>query len=180
MRHSRVSCSFVDFPDPLKPRPSFTCNTASYLVSKIPPNHLEAMKVVIKQWTAVAAWRWDMPEDDVCGICRNPYDSTCSQCRYPGEECPLREFSITHRCNIVQLSNISVVMGECNHSFHMHCIIAWVRQESSQERCPMCRKRSSPKQIKNTSAKSSHYSLERKGRCRSYCSRYHNCGSLNL
>jgi hypothetical protein len=30
-------------------------------------------------------------------------------------------------------------MGECNHSFHMHCIVAWVRQETSQERCPMCR-----------------------------------------
>ncbi|RDI84282.1 hypothetical protein Vi05172_g5570 [Venturia inaequalis] len=33
------------------------------------------MKVTIKQWNAVAAWRWDMPEDDVCGICRNPYDT---------------------------------------------------------------------------------------------------------
>jgi hypothetical protein len=31
------------------------------------------------------------------------------------------------------------VLGECNHYFHMHCIIAWVRQEASQERCPMCR-----------------------------------------
>jgi anaphase-promoting complex subunit 11 len=95
------------------------------------------MRVVIEQWDAVAAWRWDMPEDDVCGICRNPYDSTCSQCRYPGEECPLRKSSklvypIVH-------SNGRTVMGECNHSFHMHCIVAWVRQESSQERCPMCR-----------------------------------------
>ncbi|TID13427.1 zinc ion binding [Venturia nashicola] len=78
------------------------------------------MKVTIKQWNAVAAWRWDMPEDDVCGICRSPYDSTCSKCRFPGDECPL-------------------LIGECNHSFHMHCIIAWVQQEQSQERCPMCR-----------------------------------------
>jgi hypothetical protein len=48
------------------------------------------MKVEIKEWNAVAAWRWDMPDDDVCGICRNPYDSTCSKCKFPGDECPLR------------------------------------------------------------------------------------------
>lgn len=47
------------------------------------------MKVTIKEWNAVAAWRWDMPDDDVCGICRNPYDSTCSKCKFPGDECPL-------------------------------------------------------------------------------------------
>lgn len=49
-----------------------------------------AMKVEIREWNAVAAWRWDMPDDDVCGICRNPYDSTCSKCKFPGDECPLR------------------------------------------------------------------------------------------
>ncbi|KAL0264604.1 hypothetical protein SLS55_000554 [Diplodia seriata] len=47
------------------------------------------MKVKIKQWNAVAAWRWDMPEDDLCGICRSPYDSTCSKCKFPGDGCPL-------------------------------------------------------------------------------------------
>lgn len=51
------------------------------------------MKVTIREWNAVAAWRWDMPDDDVCGICRNPYDSTCSKCKFPGDECPLRESS---------------------------------------------------------------------------------------
>ncbi|KAH9868506.1 hypothetical protein J1614_007578 [Plenodomus biglobosus] len=78
------------------------------------------MKVTIREWNAVAAWRWDLPEDDVCGICRNPYDSTCSKCKFPGDECPL-------------------LLGECNHSFHMHCIFSWLKQESSQEKCPMCR-----------------------------------------
>ncbi|KAL7779187.1 hypothetical protein CFE70_008690 [Pyrenophora teres f. teres 0-1] len=47
------------------------------------------MKVTIREWNAVAAWHWDMPDDDVCGICRNPYDSTCSKCKFPGDECPL-------------------------------------------------------------------------------------------
>ncbi|KAL1796459.1 hypothetical protein ACET3X_004999 [Alternaria dauci] len=78
------------------------------------------MKVTIREWNAVAAWRWDMPDDDVCGICRNPYDSTCSKCKFPGDECPL-------------------LLGECNHSFHMHCIFSWLKQESSLEKCPMCR-----------------------------------------
>lgn len=49
------------------------------------------MKVTIREWNAVAAWHWDMPDDDVCGICRNPYDSTCSKCKFPGDECPLRK-----------------------------------------------------------------------------------------
>ena len=49
----------------------------------------DTMKVTIKEWNAVAAWRWDMPDDDVCGICRNPYDSTCSKCKFPGDDCPL-------------------------------------------------------------------------------------------
>lgn len=57
-----------------------------------------AMKVTIREWNAVAAWRWDMPDDDVCGICRNPYDSTCSKCKFPGDECPLRMFTYVPLC----------------------------------------------------------------------------------
>src|SRR6266536_2224549 len=48
------------------------------------------MKVTIKQWNAVATWRWDMPEDDVCGICRVQFDGTCPTCKYPGDDCTLR------------------------------------------------------------------------------------------
>ncbi|KAI9702292.1 MAG: ubiquitin-protein ligase Anaphase Promoting Complex [Bogoriella megaspora] len=58
------------------------------------------MKVTILEWHAVAAWRWDMPEDDVCGICRVQFEGTCPKCKYPGDDCPL-------------------VTGECAHSFHM-------------------------------------------------------------
>jgi hypothetical protein len=43
------------------------------------------------------------------------------------------------RVYVNAFSQERLVMGECNHSFHMHCIVAWVRQETSQERCPMCR-----------------------------------------
>ncbi|EOD45540.1 anaphase-promoting complex subunit 11 [Neofusicoccum parvum] len=90
------------------------------------------MKVTIKQWNAVAAWRWDMPEDDLCGICRSPYDSTCSKCKFPGDGCPL-------------------LMGQCNHSFHMHCIEDWLKQEASQEKCPMCRQPFTVKDATNAS-----------------------------
>lgn len=52
------------------------------------------MKVTINKWTAVATWRWDFPtkfenEDDSCGICSNPFDAACAECKYPGDDCPL-------------------------------------------------------------------------------------------
>ena len=58
------------------------------------------MKVNIKKWHAVATWRWDMPEDEVCGICRVQFDGTCPTCKFPGDDCTL-------------------LMGKCGHSFHM-------------------------------------------------------------
>lgn len=47
------------------------------------------MKVTIKEWNTVATWRWDLPEDDVCGICQVQFDGTCPTCRYPGDDCNL-------------------------------------------------------------------------------------------
>jgi anaphase-promoting complex subunit 11 len=49
------------------------------------------MKVKIKKWNAVATWRWDIPEDDVCGICQVDFDGTCPACKYPGDDCSLCE-----------------------------------------------------------------------------------------
>lgn len=49
------------------------------------------MKVTIKEWNAVATWRWDMPDDDVCGICRVQFDGTCPTCKFPGDDCALCE-----------------------------------------------------------------------------------------
>ncbi|KAL9618229.1 MAG: hypothetical protein Q9160_007063 [Pyrenula sp. 1 TL-2023] len=78
------------------------------------------MKVKIKEWHAVASWRWDMPDDEVCGICRVQFDGTCPTCKYPGDECPL-------------------AIGKCGHSFHMHCLQTWIQQDSAKGLCPMCR-----------------------------------------
>lgn len=75
------ACAEYEYPTQLSP--------LSSLLASVQPTE---MKVTIKQWNAVAAWRWDMPEDDMCGICRNPYDSTCTACKFPGDECPLRMF----------------------------------------------------------------------------------------
>ncbi|KAF3275430.1 ubiquitin-protein ligase Anaphase Promoting Complex [Orbilia oligospora] len=77
------------------------------------------MKVKIKEWHAVATWRWDMPEDEVCGICRVDFDGCCPNCKYPGDDCPL-------------------IVGKCHHSFHLHCILSWINQESAKGLCPMC------------------------------------------
>ncbi|KAM0177102.1 hypothetical protein ACHAPF_004458 [Botrytis cinerea] len=78
------------------------------------------MKVKIRTWNAVATWRWDLDEDDVCGICQVHFDGTCPTCKYPGDDC-------------------SLLSGKCGHNFHMHCIVEWIKQDSSKGQCPMCR-----------------------------------------
>lgn len=51
------------------------------------------MKVTIKEWNAVASWKWDMPnDDDICGICHVQFDGTCGTCKFPGDDCPLCMF----------------------------------------------------------------------------------------
>ncbi|KAI1812586.1 anaphase-promoting complex subunit 11 RING-H2 finger-domain-containing protein [Poronia punctata] len=80
------------------------------------------MKVKIRNWNAVATWRWDLPEDDVCGICQVHFDGTCPTCKYPGDDC-------------------SLLSGKCGHNFHMHCIMEWIKQDSAKGQCPMCRQK---------------------------------------
>merc|ERR1712130_359019 len=81
--------------------------------------HSMALKVNIKSWHAVGAWKWNV-EDDSCGICRLPFDSFCSNCKMPGDDCPL-------------------VWGKCSHAFHMHCIMRWL-QKNQEGTCCMCRR----------------------------------------
>ena len=78
------------------------------------------MKVTIKEWNAVASWRWDKPQDDVCGICRVQFDGTCPTCKYPGDDCALRMIWLPgHPRPIVNLLTGYEVDGKCGHSFHM-------------------------------------------------------------
>jgi hypothetical protein len=79
---SRDPPIFLSFPASSK------SNTAQP-TSSHPP--LSAMKVTLKEWNAVATWRWDMPDDEVCGICRVQFDGTCPTCKFPGDDCSLRK-----------------------------------------------------------------------------------------
>ncbi|TFB02537.1 Anaphase-promoting complex subunit 11 [Trichoderma ghanense] len=86
----------------------------------IPKYLIEIPEITIKEWNSVATWQWDIPEDDVCGICQVHFDGTCPTCKYPGDDC-------------------SLLSGKCGHNFHMHCIMEWIKQESAKGQCPMCR-----------------------------------------
>jgi len=88
------------------------------------------MKVKIKRVNAVAIWKWNVPNDDVCGICRVPFDGCCPDCQIPGDDCP-------------------ILTGQCKHVFHMyvrwlllvdgrHCIEKWLNTDT-KEQCPMDR-----------------------------------------
>lgn len=82
------------------------------------------MQVKIKQWHAVATWHWNTQNgsnDELCGICRVPFDGTCPNCKYPGDTCPL------------------ILGNTCSHNFHLHCILKWLEQSNSKGLCPMCR-----------------------------------------
>ncbi|CCH57827.1 hypothetical protein TBLA_0A00260 [Henningerozyma blattae CBS 6284] len=104
------------------------------------------MKIEVKGIYPVFAWKWDIPNDnhfiqnkerelgidyssghnmvdedeDVCGICRFNYNRTCPNCKVPGKRCPL-------------------VVGNCFHNFHVHCIYKWLDTTTSKGLCPMCR-----------------------------------------
>lgn len=54
-------------------------------------------------WVSVATWRW-IANDDNCGICRMPFESCCTECTLPGDDCPLGRL----KCSItLRLRNTS-------------------------------------------------------------------------
>lgn len=81
------------------------------------------MKVTLKEWNAIATWHWDMPEDEVCGICRVQFDGTCPTCKFPGDDCSLCEFIYTstpaEESGQLLITDLLTVLGKCGHSFHM-------------------------------------------------------------
>jgi len=71
------------------------------------------MRVTIKSYNAVAAWKWDTSsepheviryadpdpygdddDDEVCGICQAAFESCCPDCKVPGDDCPLSKSSL--------------------------------------------------------------------------------------
>ena len=70
----------------------------------------------------VAAWRWTVAEaDEVCGICRMPFESCCPSCKFAGDECP-------------------PLVGVCKHAYHLHCIHNWLAAKDKEQVCPLCRR----------------------------------------
>ncbi|CAH8663482.1 unnamed protein product [Schistosoma rodhaini] len=88
-------------------------------VSKISIDSPSPLSLKINHWFAVSAWKWCTNDDD-CGICRNAFETCCADCKLPGDDCPL-------------------VWGQCNHCFHMHCIIKWLNSQQMAQHCPLCR-----------------------------------------
>jgi anaphase-promoting complex subunit 11 len=82
---------------------------------------LMTFKIHVKRWHIVGNWTWDAG-DDVCGICRNPFDGCPPDGKYPGDDSP-------------------VVWGVCGHALHLQCITKWLQQNQNQEqKCPLCRR----------------------------------------
>ncbi|PHH72309.1 hypothetical protein CDD80_4626 [Ophiocordyceps camponoti-rufipedis] len=96
------------------------------------------MKVTITEWNAVATWRWDIPEDDVCGICQVHFDGTCPSCKYPGDDCSLLSGKCGHNFHMVSPSSSRVSVPSPNLPLQ-HCIMEWIKQDSARGQCPMCR-----------------------------------------
>ena len=102
------------------------------------------MKVHIKHWSAVAQWRWntgstDQDDEDVCGICRVPYEGCCPSCKMPGDDCPLSAFPPLPLGD-TGADAPATVWGECSHVFHMHCLLKWLGTAASKQQCPMDRR----------------------------------------
>ena len=80
------------------------------------------MKVTIKTWNTVATWRWDISEDDVCGICQVHFDGTCPTCRFPGDDCSLCKFFPIHIWTreglVLMVSSVGQMRPQLSYALH--------------------------------------------------------------
>ena len=92
---------------------------------------------------AIAIWKWNgVAVDDQCSICRQPFDGCCTECKFPGEDCPLGLIvlyspHIGRSQLIIYLFFLITVWGQCTHCFHMHCIMKWLNSQQINQNCPM-------------------------------------------
>jgi anaphase-promoting complex subunit 11 len=103
-------------------------------------------EVKIKRWHGVAKWKWEVADEEVCGICRMPYEACCPGVKYPGDDCRL----VGKCCSLLNsrvtcVTSFSccfffLVWGQCGHAFHMQCVLKWLEsQQNARQVCPMCR-----------------------------------------
>ena len=96
------------------------------------------MKVKINSWNAIATWVWDIDTESNCTICQLPFESPCPKCKVPGDECVPSIFFFFFFMSFKKKKK--KVQGMCNHHFHLHCIIRWT-EEGSSDVCPLCREK---------------------------------------
>uniref|UniRef100_A0A8I3S0P7 Zinc finger RING-H2-type domain-containing protein n=1 Tax=Canis lupus familiaris TaxID=9615 RepID=A0A8I3S0P7_CANLF len=71
----------------------------------------------LKKWNAVAMWSWDM-ECNRCTISWVQVMDACLRCQAKNEQ-----------------EDCVVVWGECNPSFHNHCMSLWGKQDNHHPLC---------------------------------------------
>jgi len=76
--------------------------------------------VTLRKWNAVAYWSFG-ERDAVCAVCRNQLDEVCIHCAVTSDS--------------VALDACSILWGVCNHAYHAHCIVKFLKQ--SRDMCPL-------------------------------------------
>jgi hypothetical protein len=74
-------------------------------------------RFIFKKLNIVTMWTHDI-QTDICAICRKKLMDICIYCN---------ENDTDEKCLIV--------VGDCGHPFHAHCIDGWVKDH---EVCPTC------------------------------------------
>ena len=78
-------------------------------------------RCTLMKWNAVAYWTFLSHDgDNICSICTVALEERClCQCQANPQ--------FTEEC--------TVVYGQCNHSYHNHCIMQWLKKS---QKCPKC------------------------------------------
>jgi hypothetical protein len=74
---------------------NFSCRILSTILRH---SDFEMREVKIKRWHGVAKWKWEVADEEVCGICRMPYEACCPGVKYPGDDCPPGKLIIPSLC----------------------------------------------------------------------------------
>ena len=113
-----LSAQTLDFHAEQQRLTENVCNAVNKIIAPKPSK--TKLKLKVNRITLTASWKWrDSKDDDACGICRGAFEACCTNCKMPGDDCPL-------------------ALGDCKHPFHLHCINKWADSQPKPS-CPLCR-----------------------------------------